>query len=161
MNGLLNFLNDYLKKNFVVIIVGLICIYFIYCRCRRKIMVNGKFVDTGDYKVVVIINKDLEMSKGKILSQFGHAIDALHEKLLENQNLAKIWRNSGSAKIAVKGTTEDMVRIYNEAKKEGIVYVKIFDAGRTQVNPGSFTVMAIGPASKQKIDNITGSLKLY
>ena len=28
-----------------------------------------------EYEVVVVINNDLKMKKGKILSQFGHAID--------------------------------------------------------------------------------------
>lgn len=160
---------DFIKKNisFPAILITCICIYFATTKYLYPMVVKGKpsvadsIIENVEYKVVVIINTDLGMSKGKILSQFGHAIDALHEKLLDNASLAKSWRASGSAKIALKGTQNDMNFVSTEAKKAGMIYVKIYDAGRTQVSPGSFTVMAIGPASKKDLDKITGTLKLY
>jgi PTH2 family peptidyl-tRNA hydrolase len=36
----------------------------------------------------------------------------------------------------------------------------VHDAGRTQIPAGSQTVLAIGPAPKSKIDQLTGHLKL-
>jgi PTH2 family peptidyl-tRNA hydrolase len=37
----------------------------------------------------------------------------------------------------------------------------IRDAGQTQVAPGTRTVIAIGPAPKSVLDEISGHLKLY
>jgi PTH2 family peptidyl-tRNA hydrolase len=36
----------------------------------------------------------------------------------------------------------------------------ISDAGRTQVDPGTITVLGVGPDASEKINKITGSFKL-
>lgn len=46
------------------------------------------------------------------------------------------------------------------ARAAGLMVTPVLDAGRTQVEPGSMTVMAIGPAENTKIDSITGHLPL-
>ena len=53
-----------------------------------------------------------------------------------------------------------MERIRQLACQAGIVNYQVMDAGRTQVAPGSKTVLAIGPAPVKTIDEITGHLKL-
>jgi PTH2 family peptidyl-tRNA hydrolase len=118
-------------------------------------------VREGDYQVVVVVNRDLHMTKGKVLSQFGHGIDSLHERLEDHPDLVKAWRNSGSAKIALRGTQDDLNRICHDSKSMGLLYVRIFDAGRTQVKPGSNTVIVVGPATKQELEPVTGHLSLY
>ncbi len=138
--------------------------YILFLRKSLKpVKTKGKSVkiEKGDYQVVVVVNKDLNMSKGKVLSQFGHAIDALHEKFEGQEDLVKAWRNSGSAKIALKGTQDDLNKIYNDCKGGNLIYVKICDAGRTQVKSGSNTVIAVGPATKKQLEHITGHLQLY
>ena len=68
---------------------------------------------------------------------------------------------SGQTKIALKVPTgEEMERIRRLACQEGLVNYQVVDAGRTQVAPGSKTVLAIGPAPIKTIDEITGHLKL-
>ncbi|ELA41949.1 peptidyl-tRNA hydrolase [Vittaforma corneae ATCC 50505] len=109
--------------------------YILYPRVSQRI--RKIRVREGDYQVVVIVNRDLGMSKGKVLSQFGHAIDSLHERLKDHPDLVRAWRNNGSAKIALKGTQEDLNKAYYDAKTLGMPYVRIFDAGKTQVKAGS------------------------
>ncbi|KAM0680065.1 Peptidyl-tRNA hydrolase protein 2 [Glugoides intestinalis] len=147
-------------ENFVwSTIIVILLAYILYLRSPKVIKRITNI--TGNSQIVVIVNKELEMSKGKVLSQFGHAIDALHEKLVMHPELANVWRAHGSAKIALKGTGEELDKAYTESKKAGLLCVKIHDAGRTQVKPGSKTVVAIGPATKEQLKSITGALPLY
>jgi peptidyl-tRNA hydrolase, PTH2 family len=143
----------------LLVALNLVVFLLFYFKSHKKL--PKILLEKGDYQVVVVINKDLSMSKGKVLSQFGHAIDSLHEKLVDYPELVEEWRNSGSAKIALKGTQEDMRKIIDASKAKGLVYVRIFDAGRTQVEPGSNTVVAVGPATKKQLEDITGHLPLY
>jgi PTH2 family peptidyl-tRNA hydrolase len=143
----------------MAIIIVLLLSYIVSQRKPKKM--NKIKIKDGDYQVTVIVNKDLKMNKGKVLSQFGHAIDSLHEKFKDHPELVKAWRNNGSAKIALKGTQDDLNKIYFDAKKANILYVRIFDAGLTQVKPGSNTVIVVGPATKKELEQITGHLPLY
>lgn len=141
----------------VTSLVLFISLIFVKVNLKKKVMK----IKNGDYQMVIVVNKDLGMSKGKVLSQFGHGIDAMHEKLTEYPDLVKVWRNCGSAKIALKGTQEDLNQIYYDAKEQGIPYARIFDAGKTQVKSGSNTVIVVGPATKKELEPITGKLSLY
>lgn len=42
----------------------------------------------------------------------------------------------------------------------GVTAEVIADAGRTQIESGSLTVLGVGPAPKSVVDKITGGLKL-
>lgn len=46
------------------------------------------------------------------------------------------------------------------ARLAGLPTYIVQDAGRTQVAPGSRTVLAIGPAPRSAIDQVTGHLRL-
>ena len=47
------------------------------------------------------------------------------------------------------------------AREAGLTVSVIQDAGRTQIAPGSRTVVGIGPGPIDLIDQVTGHLKLY
>jgi len=55
---------------------------------------------------------------------------------------------------------DDMEMIKALALSLNLNYCVIKDAGRTQIAPGSKTVLAIGPGPTSKIDKVTGHLKL-
>lgn len=133
-------------------------LYIIAQKIRGKRRVRPK---EGVYQVVVVINKELKMGRGKVLSQFGHAIDGMHEMLAEYPALVEGWRNSGSAKIVLKGTQDEMAKAYYDAKELGLPFQRVFDAGKTQVRAGSNTCLLIGPATKEELRTITGHLPLY
>jgi len=48
-----------------------------------------------------------------------------------------------------------------KARNTGIDVWEIRDAGRTEVDPGTVTVMAIGPAKVSVINTVTGELETY
>ncbi|KAJ3124451.1 hypothetical protein HK098_001125 [Nowakowskiella sp. JEL0407] len=115
-------------------------------------------------KLVLIIRTDLKMTAGKIAAQCCHATLAAYRVSLKRKgsNILDVWRKNGEAKITLKCNSEaEMLDLEEKAKKKGLVARSILDAGHTQIDPGSRTVLAIGPADQNVINEITGHLKLY
>ncbi|KAJ4494267.1 peptidyl-tRNA hydrolase [Lentinula lateritia] len=102
------------------------------------------------------------MTVGKISAQCGHATLACYKTLTKkNPKLVRHWERTGQAKIALKGTSEEqLLELEAIAKSLNLCARSIIDAGRTQVEPGTRTVLAIGPAPVPLINQVTGSLRL-
>lgn len=124
--------------------------------------VDEKINLNDDYKMVLVVRNDLGMGKGKIAAQCGHAVaSAVLTALARKPKALRHWLITGSTKVAVKiQSKEELLSLYKIARKNDIVAEYIRDAGRTQIEPGSLTVLAIGPGPIDKINRITGSLKL-
>uniref|UniRef100_A0A182VQB6 peptidyl-tRNA hydrolase n=1 Tax=Anopheles minimus TaxID=112268 RepID=A0A182VQB6_9DIPT len=116
----------------------------------------------GEYKMVLVVRNDLKMGKGKIAAQCGHAAVGAFENGIRNTPAAiRKWQNMGQAKIALKVESElAMMEIYRSAKANKLNCCLIRDAGRTQIEPNTKTVLAIGPAPNVAVDSVTGHLKL-
>ena len=56
---------------------------------------------------------------------------------------------------------EELVKLKKSAEDINLLCNIVRDAGHTQVAYGSKTVIAIGPAPKSILNEITGHLKLY
>lgn len=113
-------------------------------------------------KLVLVVRMDLKMTPGKIAAQCGHATLACYKALMKsNPMLVQHWEKTGQAKIALRGSSEDeLLELEAIAKSLNLCARPIFDAGRTQVASGSRTVLAIGPAPVDLVDQVTGHLKL-
>ncbi|KAF8281103.1 putative peptidyl-tRNA hydrolase [Trypanosoma cruzi] len=71
------------------------------------------------------------------------------------------WMFAGGTKVALQCESEEkMMDAFREAKQEGLPHALIRDAGRTQIAPGSKTVLAVGPAPIKLVDRVTGHFKL-
>lgn len=114
------------------------------------------------YKMVLCVNKDLKMGKGKIAAQCGHAAVGCYKKAQKKApSGVRAWEMTGCAKIAVSCTQNDMLEIYRKACVEkGIPCYLVEDAGRTQIAAGSRTVLGIGPAPVGEFEGLTSHLKL-
>lgn len=132
-------------------------------RIRDDMAFGFKAVKTDDeYKVVVLVRMDLDMGKGKIAAQVGHASVELALRAQKMDRKAfDIWMSGGQKKVVLKVANKDeMIRYMNEARSASLYTCSITDAGRTQIEPGSMTVVGIGPAPDSDIDRVTGTLKM-
>lgn len=111
------------------------------------------------YKQIIILRKDLEMGKGKIITQCIHAAIGAMRKI-EGKVVGK-WGKEGGKKIVLKvNDLQELKKVEEKLKKAKISYFLVKDAGLTQLKRGTITVMGIGPVEETKIDKITGKLKL-
>uniref|UniRef100_D3TN90 peptidyl-tRNA hydrolase n=1 Tax=Glossina morsitans morsitans TaxID=37546 RepID=D3TN90_GLOMM len=113
-------------------------------------------------KMVLVVRNDLGMSKGKIAAQCCHGAVGAYQKAVKSiPNIVKAWDNTGCAKVALKVNSEaELMAIKRAAEIRNLNVCLIRDAGRTQIEPNSKTVLAIGPADVKTIDEVTGHLKL-
>lgn len=107
---------------------------------------------SDDYVMYIIINNDLNMAKGKIASQVGHVVQHIIEDILESYYNSKKqtekylnytkWKN-GCKKIILKTSQANLLNLI-----ENYNCVPIYDAGKTQVEPNSLTVIGFYPSNK-------------
>jgi PTH2 family peptidyl-tRNA hydrolase len=111
-------------------------------------------------KQVLIVRKDLNMRKGKMCSQVAHASVRTLEEHPDNPLMLE-WLNTGMTKIVVGCNSEDeLLQLYEQAKRTCDITALIRDAGKTEFDGPTLTVLAIGPDREHKIDSITKDLKL-
>jgi len=112
------------------------------------------------FKQVLILRKDLNMRKGKMIAQGAHAaIGALKQVSAADK---KEWEANGCTKICLgvddEQTLLDLARRVADAK---IPCYVVLDAGRTEFHgEPTFTALGIGPALADDIDKFTGQLHL-
>ena len=115
----------------------------------------------GDIKQVIVIRTDLEMGKGKIAAQVGHAcvLGAEHVRKSHPEWFDKLWGGQEKVVLKVSGIKE-LQEVKRHAIDLNLPWSEVTDAGHTQIAPGTVTCISIGPAPENLIDKITGNLKL-
>ena len=112
-------------------------------------------------KQVIVVRTDLDMGKGKIASQVGHAcvLGAEHVRKSNPEWFSEWW--VGQEKVVLKvANLKELEQVKQDAIELNIPWSEVTDAGHTQIAPGTTTCISIGPASEESIDKITGDLKL-
>ena len=125
-----------------------------------------------DYKQVIVLRKDLNMRKGKMIAQGAHASMAAilnlcsknekGEMIIPNDLRIMPWLSGRFKKIAVSVNSEaELLAIYEKAQQEGLVCALIQDAGLTEFGGvATYTAVAVGPDEENKINVVTGHLPL-
>ncbi len=110
-------------------------------------------------KYVIVVRKDLGMGVGKIAGQVGHACSSV---VWHNIDYVSDWINYGNQrKTVLKINSEnELIELIKKAKVLDILTTIIRDAGKTQVEPDTMTCCGFGPDLPQKLDKLTGNLKL-
>ncbi len=110
-------------------------------------------------KQAIIIRTDLKMGRGKIAAQASHA--SISSFLKSRRSVRDEWLDEGMKKVVLKvRSNKDLMNYYKKAKSSRIPCALIADRGLTQIKSGSKTAIGIGPDKDEKIDKITGKLKL-
>jgi PTH2 family peptidyl-tRNA hydrolase len=119
---------------------------------EKKIQVGHK---------MVIITSDIEMSPGKLAAQVAHAaVECTLKSMEKKPKKVKKWLREGQKKIIVKTNQEEMEKLENLARQMNLQTAVIRDAGHTELESGTLTAIAIGPASEVELNKVTGQLKL-
>ena len=115
----------------------------------------------ANIKQVIAVRTDLDMGKGKIAAQVGHAcvLGAEHVRKSHPDWFDEWW--GGQEKVVVKvGSMKELEKIKEDAISLDVPWSEVSDAGHTQLPPGTTTCISLGPAPENLIDKITGDLKL-
>lgn len=123
-------------------------------------------------KQVIVMRKDLNMRKGKMVAQGAHASIAFlcdYGKNIDDMVLRKQlspameqWIKNAFKKICVGvDSEEELLETYEKAKAAGLESRLVRDSGLTEfAGEPTYTCVAIGPNWSEDIDKITGELKL-
>ena len=127
-----------------------------------KIKTGAGLTSDFKYKLVVAVRRDLEMGKGKVAVQVGHAAITVGEETRKRHpDWWNHWLNEGQCKVVVKVNSEgELENIRRKAEQLGLPSAIIRDKGLTQVDPGAATCVGVGPAPVELVDKITGALPL-
>lgn len=111
------------------------------------------------YKQVILLRQDLNLPLGKAGSQVAHAsVDAT---LKSDRKIIDLWKREGAKKIVLKvKDVKELFKYKQIADDNGLKTALIIDAGHTVLQPGTITCLGIGPDEEEKIDRITGKLKM-
>ena len=101
-------------------------------------------------KMYILVNAELKMGKGKIAGQVGHGVATItrHVERTGRTSTYDKWCNGLEAKIVLNSTSTEMNSLWKKymiGKDREVFCVPIFDAGKTQIPSGSFTVLAFCP----------------
>ena len=115
-----------------------------------------------EYKQCIVLRSDLGMSAGKLISQACHAaVDSSDLAKRLNHRAWRAWRDEGSKKVVLQvDSLEELEGLAEKADGLDIANVLIQDRGLTEVPPGTTTALGVGPDRSERIDEVTGSLKL-
>jgi peptidyl-tRNA hydrolase, PTH2 family len=120
---------------------------------------------SASLKQVICVRKDLNMRKGKMVSQGCHAslmayLSACGNR--DNMSVVYDWlQNYKQTKVCVGIESEEQLfEVHRKAQAAGIPCSLVLDAAVTEFETPTYTACAIGPAPSEHIDTITGTLKL-
>jgi peptidyl-tRNA hydrolase len=105
-----------------------------------------------------VVNKDLNMSAGKIAGQVAHVATIIAEDMLsksKSEILFKEWLlKNNQKKIILRGKQKDLEKLVDQ----GFYYIK--DIGLTEIPEGSLTCVGLGVMWKSEAQKYIKRLQL-
>jgi PTH2 family peptidyl-tRNA hydrolase len=124
-----------------------------------------------EHKQTIVMRKDLNMRKGKMVAQGAHASMRAILQLgrAEGDNFIipldqrlEPWLLGRFKKICVSVSSEtELLAVHAKAKSLGLITALIKDAGLTEFGGvPTYTAVAVGPDLEDRVDAVTGGLPL-
>ena len=102
----------------------------------------------------IIVNKDLNMSTGKIASQVGHVCTICASTLVtEDYLIFWEWYMGEQKKIILQAHQNVLEKLEND-------YYSIRDKGHTEIEPNSLTAVSLGIMTREQAEPIVKRLQL-
>ena len=115
--------------------------------------------DRPELKMWLLVREDLEISKGKLAGQSGHAF--MSAILQVSRDLVDRYLADNQPKIVVRVKNLDaLLRSERECQEIGLNHALITDAGRTEFPEPTKTVMAVGPCYRDELPRYLQRLRL-
>lgn len=133
-------------------------------------------MDNDPLVLYIIVREELNMSPGKVAAQVGHlvqkvlmkyfAIQVLSSKKnlnlvsdaeVEHAKLTTEWMEKASGKIVLRANHND----WEDLLKEYSGCFVIIDAGKTELEPNTKTVLGLWPQHKSQASSSIKKLRLY
>lgn len=120
--------------------------------------------DEDPWILYIVAKKHIKMSPGKLAAQAGHGVGSVCEFIYESsskedkENFQK-WKTDARTKITLAVNSDEE---FEEVKR--IMTHKKFiiaDAGFTELEPGTETVISFLPMKKSQRPQLLSNLKLY
>lgn len=121
---------------------------------------------SSETKMVIVMRKDLNMTKGKHVAQGSHAslglvLDIQKNNLLYHNMILDKWLNESFVKVCVYvNSLEELHEIYNKAIDNGEAVKLITDNGLTMFNGVKTDTCLAILGERANVDKITGRLRL-
>jgi len=111
-------------------------------------------------KQAIVARADLRMGEGKLAAQVAHASLMAYEDAPKSDQTS--WKGDGQKKVVLRADGESaLFELAEKAKAERLPHAVVRDAGHTELEPGTASALAVGPASEAQVDAVTGDLPLY
>ena len=119
-------------------------------------------MDEFQFKQVIVVRRDLDMGRGKVAVQVAHAaVSAAEEARKRFTEWWDAWLREGQCKVAVRvDSKKEILELERKSRELRLPFALITDRGLTQIEPGTVTCLAIGPAPSSLVDTLTGGLNL-
>jgi peptidyl-tRNA hydrolase len=116
------------------------------------------------YKMAFVVADYLGISRGKVAAQVGHGCVDMSLRMIREPVLAEkvhSWYSDGQVKIVLAARDErELMEAGARASDAGLYNGVVEDLGYNEVSAGSRTCVWIGPDKRERIDKVTGKLKL-
>lgn len=122
-------------------------------------------VTTDEIVQYILVRGDLGMPKGKLAAQVGHAVQLAIRTVeksgdQQSREWMRAWEAGSYAKIVLRVDELQLDRLRNEMVRTDVLHAHVVDEGRTVLEPGTTTAVALAPMPRAAAPRWLSELKL-